>query len=516
MVPERNVEYVLYKGADHMSFIEGEDRFQIELLPNTLDDFVNDDNPVRVIDAYVDSLDIEDLGFITYSGNRAGQKPYKRQDLLKLYVYCYMNRIRSSRAMETEARRNIELMWLICKITPDHGTISAFMKNNKKAIKRLFKEFTLLLKGFGLIDGELVAIDGTKIKASSAKNKHYNDNIIQKKLDYYELKIEAYINDVIAETNEDKKLKITEKLESYKERIHQLNTIKGQLKKDNKKQICLTDPDAKSMKNNGKFEVCYNMQAAVDNKHKLFVNYEVVNDINDQGQLSNMVDKTREIFKEERISVLADTGYYNMAGIVDSSDENTEILIMAQRGKKEKLENGFDKVNFTYNPAKDCYTCPLGFNLEFKWNGKQQGKNYKRYTCKDFDVCGKKDICTTAKGGRSVTRFEDEAGIEKVTQNTMRKKHLYKKRGSIVEHPFGTIKRQFGYTYFLTRGLESVNTEASLICLAYNLKRLINIMGVKELLGKIKVMSTFTFSNICYFHRNTTLYRKDDINKLYC
>lgn len=499
-----------------MAFIEGEDRYQINLLPNTLDDFVSEDNPVRVIDAYIDSLDLEELGFIVYSGNKAGQKPYMRKDLLKLYIYCYMNRIRSSRTMETEAKRNIELMWLIGKVTPDHGTLSAFMKNNKKAIKRLFKEFTLLLKGFGLIDGELVAIDGTKIKASSAKNKHYNDNIIQKKLDYYDMKIETYINDVLDETNTDKKLKITEKVENYKERIQQLNIMKEKLKEDNIKQICLTDPDAKSMKNNGKFEVCFNMQAAVDNKHKLFVNYEVVNDINDQGQLSNMVSKTRQVFEDERITVLADTGYYNMTGIVDSSDENTEILIMAQKGKKEKLENGFDKINFTYNPAEDSYTCPLGFNLGFKWNGKQQEKNYKRYTCEDFDVCGKKEKCTSAKGGRSVTRFEEEAFIEKVTQNTMQKKHLYKKRGSIVEHPFGTIKRQFGYTYFLTRGLESVNTEASLICLAYNLKRLINIMGVRELIEKIKEGNAFIFSNICYFHRNTPLFHKSDGNKLYC
>ena len=499
-----------------MAFIEGEDRYQINLLPNTLDDFVSEDNPVRVIDAYIDSIDLEELGFIVHSGNKAGQKPYKRKDLLKLYIYCYMNRIRSSRTMEIEAIRNIELMWLIGKVTPDHGTLSAFMKNNKKAIKRLFKEFTLLLKGFGLIDGELVAIDGTKIKASSAKNKHYNDNIIQKKLDYYDLKIETYINDVLAETNADKKLKITEKVEDYKERIQQLNTIKEKLKEDNIKQICLTDPDAKSMKNNGKFEVCFNMQAAVDNKYKLFVNYEVVNDINDQGQLSNMVSKTREVFKDERITVLADTGYYNMTGIVDSSDENTELLIVAQKGKKEKLENGFDKVNFTYNPAEDSYTCPLGFNLGFKWNGKQQDKNYKRYTCEDFDVCGKKEKCTSAKGGRSVTRFEEEAYIEKVTQNTMQKKHIYKKRGSIVEHPFGTIKRQFGYTYFLTRGLESVNTEASLICLAYNLKRLINIVGVRELIEKIKGGNAIIFLNIYYIHRNTPLFHKNDGNKLYC
>ena len=176
-----------------MPFIQGEDKNQISFLPNTLDDFVSEDNPVRVIDAYVDSLNLGESSFQIYSGSRAGQRPYRREDLLKLYIYCYMNKIRSSRMMEVEATRNIELMWVIGRITPDHGTLSSFMKNNKTALKKLFKEFTLMLKGFGLIDGQLIAIDGTKLKASSAKNKHYNENIIKKKLDYYESKIEEYI-----------------------------------------------------------------------------------------------------------------------------------------------------------------------------------------------------------------------------------------------------------------------------------------------------------------------------------
>ncbi|MFC0275064.1 transposase, partial [Metabacillus herbersteinensis] len=239
-----------------MPFIQAEDRNQINLLPNSLEDFVSEENPVRVIDAYVDSLNLEELGFKIYSGKNAGQKPYRREDLLKLYIYCYMNRIRSSRMMEIEATRNIEVMWLISKITPDHGTLSAFMKNNKGAIKQLFKEFTLMLKGFGLIDGQLIAIDGTKIKASSAKNKHFNENIIKKKLDYYESKIENYISDFLNTTeNDDMKQKITEKIECYQERIKQLNNIKEDLKDKGIKQVCLTDPDAKSMKNNGKFEV---------------------------------------------------------------------------------------------------------------------------------------------------------------------------------------------------------------------------------------------------------------------
>ncbi|WP_227940044.1 transposase [Alkalihalobacillus deserti] len=184
-----------------MPYIEGEDRHQIYLLPNTLDDFVDEENPVRVIDAYVDSLNLEELGFQVYSGIKAGQKPYRREDLLKLYLYCYMNGIRSSRKMEIETKRNIELMWLISKLQPDHGTLSAFMKNNKTAIKKLFKEFTLMLKGFGLIDGQLVAIDGTKLKANCSKKQHFNANIISKKLEHIDEKIDAYLHDFLTEDN---------------------------------------------------------------------------------------------------------------------------------------------------------------------------------------------------------------------------------------------------------------------------------------------------------------------------
>ncbi|WP_219620140.1 IS1182 family transposase [Bacillus canaveralius] len=470
-----------------MPYILGEDRNQLNLLPNTLEDFVDEDNPVRVIDAYVDSLNLEELGFAVFSGSKAGQKPYRRQDLLKLYIYCYMNKIRSSRMMEIEATRNIELMWLIGKIKPDHGTISSFMKINKNAIKQLFKEFTLMLKGFGLIDGTLVAIDGTKLKASCAKNKHYNENIIKEKLEYYETKIEEYINGVLNTTDdENMKQKINDKIECYQERIKKLNDIKEELKEQGKKQICLTDSDAKSMKNNGKFEVCFNFQGVVDNKNKLIVDFDVVNDVNDQGQLSNMVKKAKEVFEDQNITALADTGYFNMSEIVDVVDEQTEILIKPQKGKQQKVENGFDKSNFKYDHINDVFVCPMGYCLNFKWNGKQNGKDFKRYTCVNYNECGKKEVCTSAKGGRSIIRFKDEDIIDQVTENTIKKDNIYKKRGSIIEHFFGTIKRHFGYTYFLTRGLESVNTEVSFICLAYNFKRMIKIIGVKELIRKFR------------------------------
>lgn len=468
-----------------MPFILGEDRFQIKLLPNTLDDYVSEDNPVRVIDAYVDSLNLEDLAFQVFDGVSPGQKPYRREDILKIYIYCYLNRIRTSRKMETETKRNIELMWLVKKICPDHGTLSSFMKNNKVSIKKLFKEFILIIKGLGLIDGKLLAINGTKLKANSAKNKHFNENIIKKKVEHYEFKINEYIDEFINFTiDESQKLVLTEKVETYKERINKLNTLKNELKSQGKNQICLTDPDSKSMKNNGKFEVCYNMQTIVDSKHKFIVDFEVTNDVNDQCQLSNMSSKAKEIFNDQdKISVVADTGYYNMKEIINTLDEKTEVLIKRQKEKKDKIENGFDRAKFKYDKSNDTYICPLGYTVPFKWNSREDGKDYKRYVCMDYLNCGKKELCTSSKSGRSISRFSDEDIIEKVDEITLKKNDIYKRRGSIVEHPFGTIKRHFGYTYFLTRGLPSVNSEGSFICFAYNFKRLINILGTRKLVG---------------------------------
>ena len=468
-----------------MPFILGDDRFQFNLLPNTLDDYVSEDNPIRVIDAYVDSLDIEELGFQVFDGTTPGQRPYRREDILKIYIYCYINRIRSSRRMETETKRNIELMWLVKKICPDHGTLSAFMKNNKVPIKKLFKEFILLIKGLGLIDGNLLAIDGTKLKANSAKNKHFNENIIKKKVEYYESKINEYIDEFINSTIDDSlKIVLTEKVENYKERINQLNTLKKEIKEQGKSQVCLTDPDSKSMKNNGKFEVCYNMQTVVDSKYKFIVDYEVTNDVNDQGQLANMSSKAKEIFNDnEKISIVADTGYYNLKEIVDTADEKTEVLIKRQKDKPLKIENGFDRAKFTFDKSNDTYICPLGYIVPFKWHSREDGKDYKRYICTDYLNCGKQGLCTSSKSGRSISRFSDEDIIEKVDEITLKKNDIYKRRGSIVEHPFGTIKRHFGFTYFLTRGLPSVNSEGSLICFAYNLKRLINILGTRKLVS---------------------------------
>lgn len=472
-----------------MAYLEGEDRYQSTFIPRSLDEQIGDDNSVRVIDAYVDSIDLVELGFKQYLGTKAGQKPYKRQDILKIILYCYMNRIRSSRMIEQETNRNIELMWLTCNLTPDHGTISGFIKDNKAAIKELFKNYVLLLKGLALIDGEIIAIDGTKIRASNAKNKHFNDNKIKIKLEYYENRIKEYLDEV-EKTDEDLGPKVKEKIELYNERINGLKKIQTDLKETKKKQICLTDPDAKSMRNNGSFEPCFNVQTAVDDKNKLIIAYDVVNDANDQAQLKNMVDRAKTILKEceqneEEHTFILDTGYYNRQQIVEVTDDKTEILIKKRVKAIDKIGD-YDKEKFVYNSETNSFVCPDGYEVVYKHKEKSHEHPVYKYKCIGFDRCKNKDKCTKSKTGREITVSTFDTELKSIEKNTLIKNDTYKRRGRIVEHPFGTIKRHFGYDHFLRRGFASVQSETGLILLAYNLKRTIKLLGVKEMIGILR------------------------------
>src|SRR5699024_129333 len=276
-----------------MSNVQGFSRDQISFQLLSLDEMIDKENPVRAIDAFVESLCLTDMGIKEYERHTPGQQPYERKDLLKLFIYGYFNKIRSSRSLETECKRNIELMWLVNGIRPDHGTISLFLKENRKGFKNVMRTFTCLLKGWGLIDGELIAIDGTKIKAQNSKGNYITPKEIKKKMKYFDEKIEQYLqrleevaqeNEITAETVSS----IETKIEKYKKKKEHLTELKKIMTEEGKKQLTVTDPDSRAMKNNGKIDVAYNMQSAVDNKHKLIVTLDVVNDINDQSQLYPM------------------------------------------------------------------------------------------------------------------------------------------------------------------------------------------------------------------------------------
>lgn len=471
-----------------MVSIQGFSRDQLGFQLLSLDEMIDQENSVRAIDAFVDTLNLSEMGIIEYVKNNPGQQPYERKDLLKLFIYGYYNKIRSSRSLENECKRNIELIWLLNGIRPDHGTISLFLKENRKGFKQVMRTFTCLLKGWGLIDGELIAIDGTKIQAQNSKKNYVTPNGITKKMEYFEEKIEHYLQS-LEETIEEDDLtqeatsSIKSKIENYKMKKEDLAVLKQKMDEEKKTQLTVTDPDSRAMKNNGKIDIAYNMQSSVDSKNKLIVSLKVVNDINDQSQLYSMVSETNNILSKnkDRI-VLADTGYYNAQEIKDCLDDGNSLYLKPQKAKSISGNSKYSKNNFQYQEKTDTYLCPEGHELPYVENTSKNGMKYKRYiggeTCLSCPLYG---LCTTAKNGRNIQRWEHEEILEELKKDTEVNNEVYKQRSQIVEHPFGTIKRTFGYSYFLGKGLDSVNAEAALICVAYNFKRLIKIKKVSEI-----------------------------------
>jgi len=471
-----------------MSNVQGFSRNQMSFQLLSLDEIIDKENPVRAIDAFVESLCLAEMGIKEYKKHNPGQQPYERKDLLKLFIYGYFNKIRSSRSLETECKRNIELMWLVNGICPDHGTISLFLKENRKGFKNVMRTFTCLLKGWGLIDGELIAIDGTKIKAQNSKGNYITPNGLTKKINYFDEKIEHYLQRLEEVVQEDELAKetvssIETKIDNYQKKREQLAELKKTMTKEGKKQLTITDTESRAMKNNGKIDVAYNMQSAVDSKHKLIVTLDVVNDVNDQSQLSPMTFRVNEILSKHKDRVIvADTGYYNAKEIKNCLDDGNTLYLKPQKIKSVSGDPAYSKENFQYQKETDTYLCPEGKEIPYTENTSKNGLKYKKYIggkiCLSCPVYG---LCTKAKKGRSIQRWEHEEILEKLKEDTKANNEIYKKRSQIVEHPFGTIKRNFGYTYFLCKGLDSVNAEAALIGVAYNLKRLTKIKKVTEI-----------------------------------
>lgn len=476
-----------------MDYINGEDRNQVSYTLSCLDDFINENNPVRVIDAFVDSLDMEELKFSKIKLADTGRPPYDPKHLLKLYIYGYMNRIRSSRRLEAETHRNLELMWLINKITPDFKTISDFRKDNKEAISGIFKKFVLLCKGWDLFGKELVAIDGTKIRAQNSKKKNFNNDKLDKRIKELNEKINEYLksmdeNDRAEEnSNEITKSDIAKRLEELKQRKQKYETYKETLKNSGETQISETDPDCRSMPDNQKISIGYNVQTVVDDKYKLITNIEVTNEVKDINLLSTMAKKSKETLEVQSLEVLADKGYYKATEIKECIDNNINVYIPKPENSNKSPEDGFQSSEFIYNDKNDTYTCPGGFILQHRSSSEKDGKLMKRYhnhnVCK---TCSVKDKCTKSKESkRSIDRWEHEEILIKVQQQTKENWNKYRKRQQLSEHPFGTIKRGFDLSYVLTKGLDSVSAEISLAFFTYNFKRVINILGVKEILNKL-------------------------------
>jgi transposase len=475
-----------------MGYIEGEDRRQALLFPEVLEDYITEENPVRFIDVFVEGLDLVGMGFERAIAKETGRPAYNPGDLLRLYVYGYLNRTRSSRRLEREAGRNVELMWLMRKLRPDFKTIADFRKDNAEAIKKVCREFTLWCKRLELFGGELVAIDGSKFGAVNSPKRNFTEKKLKRMIEEIDGKIEQYLKELDRQDQQEVGQRsfsveeLQEKIERYKQRREQYEQLKRDLEQSGQRQVSLTDPESRSMRVGHGVEVSYNLQIVVDHKYKLVLEHEVVNEVTDQGQLSTMAKKAKETLGVEALEVVADRGYYN-GEEVKASEQSGITAYVPKPNNSSNLKRGlFTKEDFVYDAAKDCYRCPAGKELSYRFDSVEQGRSVRCYEIFGCNSCELKSKCSINKRGRRrITRWVDEAILEAMERRVADHPEKLELRKCLAEHPFGTIKRAMDQGYFLMRGLTKVGAETSLTILAYNLKRVINILGVRTMMQAV-------------------------------
>jgi len=476
-----------------MGFVEGVHREQMVMFPQSLDEYIGEENPVRFIDAFVDSLDLRVLGFERAVPKETGRPPYHPGVLLKLYLYGYLNRIRSSRKLEREAQRNVELMWLLGKLTPDFKTIADFRRDNGQPIRAVYREFTQVCRGLGLYGGELVAIDGSKFKAANSRDRNYTKGKLQRLNKRADKKIEEYLKGLDEADGEEQDSEkptveeLQEKIEWLKRRKEVYAELQEKMDESGESQVSLTDPDARSMKlgySRGT-DVAYNVQISVDAKHKLIVDHEVTNECNDARQLSSMAVRAREVLEVESLEVVADKGYYSQTEIQDCVDKDIVPYIPKKDTSSSSRAGLYGKKEFRYDAENDCYWCPAGKALPYSYQTTSNGQEVRVYVASGCGKCALKDKCKQSNSSRRIKRWVHEAVLEEMAQRVRAEPDKVKQRKSIVEHPFGTIKRSMDQGYFLTRRLCNVRAEMSLTMLAYNIKRALRLKGTQELIAAL-------------------------------
>jgi len=470
-------------------FIEGENRFQATLFPEQLDDYIAEDNSVRVIDVFIDGIDLPGMGFKTVP-EILGRPAYHPATMLKLYVYGYLNRVLSTRRLEREAGRNVELMWLLGRLAPDFKTIADFRKDNSKAVRLVCREFVMICRKLDLFSEAFVAIDGSKFKAVNNRDRNFTRTKLKRRLEDIDKSIDRYLAQIEsadrleASIAKSKTEKLENKITKLKKEIERLNDIEVQLQATPDKQISLTDPDSRSMKSRGAGIVGYNVQTAVDPKHHLIIAHEVTNVGNDRAQLMNIATQAKEALASKTLAVVADRGYYNCEEIKACDDANIKVYLPKCQTSSNQAKGLFGKRDFIYKPETDEYECPAGENAIFRFDRQEKGKVIQRYLSSACPHCSLKPKCTTGVK-RRISRCEHEAVLDTVEARITQEPERMAARRNTVEHPFGTLKLWMGYTHFQTRTLEHVATEMSLHVLAYNMKRMMNIFGVN---GLIKVI----------------------------
>ena len=499
-----------------MQHIQGISRHQLQM--SSLEDKITADNPVRFIDAFVNHIDPVKIGFQPKILKTEGRPNFRLEVFLKLYLYGYLNGVRSSRRLEKECFRNIEVQWLLEAIYPNYHSIADFRKDNPKALKQLFKLFVSFLKDAELIAGDTIAIDGTKSRAHNSKKANYNQKKIDKHKEYIQAKSQEYLDQLDQNDIQENPVaikNIQQKIERLKQNKIKYELLEEELKNSREPQISTTDADARTLLVQGQVvEVSYNIQAAVDSKHNLVVATHTINR-NDKNALTAIALEVKENLALETFTVLVDKGYHNGRELHTCKQNNiTTIVAVPEQGKSN--ENGTQPEylvsKFIYNKENNSYTCPEGKTLTTtgSWHKKtgrteESGYNFQKYRTPACKTCLVKDLCTSRKGGREIDRSQYADAVEENHQRYKDNPQLYRKRQEINEHIFGTIKRKWGYNYTDLVGLEKVNGEHSLIMLVYNIKRSINILGVPDLIAKLQAWNTPYKRKGLFFTKTTNL-----------
>jgi transposase len=473
-------------------FVEGEDRRQSTMLPACLDDYLAEDNPVRAVDAFIQELDLAALGFERVEPAATGRPAYHPATLLKIYLYGYLNRIQSSRRLEREAARNVELMWLTGRLVPDFKTIADFRRANGAAIRAVCAHFIVICSQLGLFSHAVAAIDGAKFKGVNSRDRNFTRGKLKRRVEQVEASIDRYLHSLEAadlqegERAETKASRLRDKIAAMKAKLVELRQLETEVLQAPDQQISLTDPDARAMATSmrGAGVVGYNVQAAVDTEHHLIVAHDVTNLVTDRTLLSPMARLAKEAMAVEKIDVLADRGYFSGDEVLACEAIGATPHVPKPLTSNAKAAGRFGKDDFVYLADQNAYRCPAGETLTYRYTRIEEGRKLQSYWTNKCGTCALLAKCTPSKE-RRVNRWEHEDVIDAM-QKRLDAGNAMTVRRRTVEHTFGTIKSWMGYTHFLTRGLERVKAEMSLCVLAYNIKRMIAIMGVQPLIAAMR------------------------------
>ena len=483
-----------------MGYIKGQERGQSILFPSTVDEYIEEENTVRAIAAFLGRVNFAKLGFVRARAAETGRPGYDPRLLMGLFLWGHMNGVRSSRKLERECRRNLEVMWLCENLRPDFKTIADFRKDNGAGIKGVVVEFRLWCLEAGLYGQELVAVDGSKFKAVNSKERNFTKRKLQQLIERERAKVSEYLaavaqaDEAEADEPELSAAQLKEKIAGIEKYLAQHEELARQLAESGESQVSLTDPEAKLMKTRQGSEVSYNVQTVVDSKHKLIAAYEITNQRNDLGQLAKMAQQAKEALQVEELTVLADGGYFEGNALKECEAAGITTFVPVPKSKEAERLGIFGQNQFRYQPERDVYVCPQGEQLQYRHTTRDRARNkkFKVYATRACADCRLRRQCTTSQQGRKLKRWVAQAVIDRLQQRNRGQPELLKQRKALAEHPFGTIKRAMNQGYFLLKGIKKVTTETGLTVLSYNLKRVINIMGVAAMIRSMETPNAWS------------------------